>query len=446
MRALILGAGTAGRQLARLLCESGHDVVLMDLNRDALEDAEERLDILTLQGDASSPRDLYEARINRVDLLVAVTNRDEVNILACVYAKAAGAEATVARVTNPDYLETHGELDLKALGVDLVVNQQDVCARELANVLTLPGTFEVLDLLDGRAQVVGVKVGMDNLLIRTTLREIPERELLDRIRFIAILRGPDPLVPSGNTQIRIGDELYFAGTPEDNRAFLKWATPDLTQFPKVVIGGGGELGLSLALKLEEARLKTVVVESDPHRAEHCSTALTSAMVIEGDALDPETLQEAGVEGAAFVASTGSDEANIMNCLLAEKQGAVFTAAQITKSSYLSLIDTLSLLDRTASPYRAMTNAVLQFVRGRSVRLATLMHHLPGELLETVLSPSSPLNGKRIRDGAHPKDTIIVTVEREGRILTPTGDLQLRAGDRTVWFASGKGAHKVARLT
>lgn len=435
MRALIIGAGKAGWHLAETLCKEGHDVVVVDNNVQALSDLESQLDVLTAVGHGADPALLEEVDIGKCDLVVAFTNQDEVNIFACAYAKSAGVPNRVARLDNPALVSPTSRLRLDEIGVDLAVSRYSTIASELHNILRLPGTLEVVDLLDDMIQVVGFRVSLDSPLTRAPLQTVAEPEMLGRVRVIAVKRGDALIVPRGDTQLLIGDDVYAACEPDYTPTLLNWACPERISFQKIIIAGGGTLGRTLAKLLEPSSVQVVVIEERKDRAEQCATVLQKALVIHGNALEEENLKNAGiVPGTAFVAATGTDENNIINCLLAEKLNANFTLAQITKAEYVSIINSQSLLDRAVSPYVAMSNAVLHFIRGQYVKSATVLHGLPGELLEVILTGGNKWTGHMIKELKIPKGTMIAAVQREGRVLIPTGNLLLLAEDRLLMFA------------
>lgn len=446
MRILIVGAGNAGRHLAAKLSEERHDIVIVDRDEAALNEVASQLDIQTVPGEGSSPRVLEKAGLAKTDLLVAVTDKDEVNILACAFAQAAGVPHKVARVSNPDFIHSNSTFDLRKMGIDLVISQKEECADEIFTVLRMPGTIEAVDMLDGRVLAVGVKVHMDSPLVLQTLKNFPRPELLQHIRFIGLMRGDELLIPKGDTQLMIGDDIYFCGDPAIVTEFLAWACPEHEKFEKIIIAGGGDLGLQLALRLDKTGTPIVLIERNAERAEACSLQLDRALVIKGDALDQETLENAGViNGSAFVAATGSDENNIMICLLAEKAGATFTLAQVTKPEYVPIIGSLSLLDRAVSSHMSMINAILHFVRGKNVKAAALLHKLPGELLDVALAPGHRWVDKPVRSLRIPNGVLIATILRGNDILPPTGDQVLREGDHLVLFAVPEAVGKVEGL-
>lgn len=446
MRILIIGAGNAGRHLAAKLSEERHDIVMVDNNDNALQEIAALYDIQTVHGEGCSPRVLEEAGLGKADLVVAVTDRDEVNILACAYAQAAGVPHKVARVSNPDFIHSDSRFDLRRMGIDLVISQKEECAQEIFTVLRMPGTLEAVDMLEERVLAVGIKVHMDSPLVLQNLKTFSHPDMLQKVRLIALLRGDELLVPRGDTQLMIGDDIYFVGEPEAVHDFLEWACPEHERFEKVIVAGGGDLGLQLALLLEKSGMPVVLIEHNAERAEECSKRLNKVLVMRGDALEQETLENAGVvHGSAFVAVTGSDENNIMICLLAEKAGSTFTLAQVTRPEYVPIISSLSLLDRAVSAHMSMINAILHFVRGKNVKAAALLHRLPGELLDVVVPAGSSWCTKPIKNQRIPNGLMIATVLRHDRIIAATGELVLQAGDRLVIFALPEAVAKVEAL-
>jgi len=446
MRIVIIGAGNAGKNLAERLSNEQHDIVIVDRDSEKLAAVQSQVDIQTIEGEGTDPLTLEEAGIRKADMLVAVTNRDEVNILACALANLVGVPMKVARVSSCRPYNAENGYDLKRLGIDLLVSQKEECADEIFTILRMPGTIEAVDMLNQRALVVGIRAHMDSPIILQPLKQFPKPELIERIRFIAIMRGEKVMIPSGDTHIMIGDDVYLVGTADDVMSFLEWASPEHTAFSKIVIAGGGDLGLELAKRLDRINVKVTLIEKNLLRAEWCSEQLNRATVLHGDSLSQETLANADiVKDTAFVATTGDDETNIMICLLGEKSGATFTVAQVAKPDYVPIISSLSLLDRAVSSHVSMINAILHFVRGKNVRAAAMLHRLPGEMLEVMLTAYTPWTGKSIRELKIPDGILIATVLREDILLPATGDLLLKSGDRLVLYALPKAITKVESL-
>ncbi|MBN2703523.1 MAG: Trk system potassium transporter TrkA [Pontiellaceae bacterium] len=442
MRIVILGAGNAGRQLAQRLCEEKHSVVMVDVDAEALAQAEAGLDVLTLCGQGTNPAVLEEAQVHKSDLLIAVTDNDEVNVLACLMANAAGVKGKIARVTNPDFLNGSTHYNLHGMGIDLVINQKQECAREVYNMLQIPGALEAFDLFAGKVMVAGFRVTSASPLLDRTPAECDRLDLIQRVRVIAIRRNDELVIPHGDTLFKKQDLVYLVGQREDITHFFSWVCPDIKPFEKVIIAGGGDLGLMLAQFIEND-VDCVLLEQDEERARYCSAELNKTLILRADALTESALEESGLrDNTAFVALTGDDEGNIMNCLMAQKKGASFTVTQITRTDFIPVVEQLYLVNRVVSPYISTTNAILHWLRSQKVQAASLLHNLPGELLDVMIEEDGKLAGKKICEIKLPSKSIIATVLRKGEVVTATGDLALAPGDQLLIFCHPTAVKKI----
>ncbi len=443
MRVVIIGAGVAGHRLASRLCDEKHDVVVVDRRARILEEISSELDVQTVLGDGISPGVLEEAGVAKAGLVATLTNRDEVNILAAAFAHAAGARYTAARVSNDELSATRHAGSLSTLGIDLVVNEHDECAREVLSVLNLGGAKEIVRMAGGRIQAVGTGVPPGSPLLAGPLKDFPHPDILSNVRLIAVVRNEKLLMPHGDTEFEVKDTIYCVGQPADVQAFLNVVRPYQIAVHKVVIAGGGDVGWRLARHLERTDKQVVVIEENSERAHECSASLEKSMVISGSALDPAVLDEIGItHHTAIVASTGNDENNIIACLLAKKLGAALGVAVISKPEYVSIINEAGLLDRAVSPYYATMNAFLRFVRGASILAITLLQGVPGELLEVRVSGGSRWVGKALRTARLPKQAIVAAIVRGEAASIGTGDTVLQEGDQVIVFAPLGAASKL----
>lgn len=443
MRILIVGTGEAGQYLARMLCALQHDVVLIDEQAQPLEAAEAQLDVLTVRGNGAHPDVLARADVQKADMVLAVTNSDEVNLLACAYARAYGVSFKVARVSNSVYSTFRNPLDIRTIGPDHVICHKEETARAMAGILSRPGAREVFGLFDGRLQAIGVPVSKSSPLIGCSLKDCPDESRLSSLRFVALMRDGKLIIPRGDTTVQVHDELYAVLKPDEADQFMDWACPDRPVLTRVIIAGGGDIGFHLAQLLESQEMDVVMIEEDADRADVCSGLLQRSLVLHGSCLDKETLNEAGLGNqSALVACSGDDENNIITCLLAEKMGVAFTLARVSNLEYVPVIDGLSLVNRIVSPQQAMVNAVLHYVRGRNVKAARLFHKLPGELLEVVIPEKSHLAGKKIRSVKIPRETIIAAILRGEDVVVPTGEVELLVGDDLVLYTTSQDMKKL----
>lgn len=430
--------------LASRLCQEQHDVVLIDRDPVALEQVEAQMDLLTIQGDAADPSILDLAGISRTDLVVALTDKESVNILACSLAHISGVPRKVARVSNKAYTGPAGHFDLRELGIDLIVNQQHECAKELFNILRIPGTQEAVELLEGRVLCVGVQIPTDCPLLAGPLKESPYTEILSTIRFVAYMRNGKLKIPRGDTAFMIGDIVYLVGDPDRIRSFVKFLLPSEGGFSRVIIAGGGQLGLQLARRLEkDSSLTVTLLESDAERADYCSEELESTLILHGSSLDQEIMAEVGINGqTAFVAATGDDENNIMSCLVSDKLGAHFTISRVDKTTYQPIIYSLSLVDRVVSPHSSLINSIYHFVRGSSVMGDRILQKIPGEVVDFLIEEDHQWQGKKVIDIKLPRGCLLSMVLRESQLMVATGELLVQTGDRILLYGLPKAIRRL----
>ncbi len=435
MIVVIIGAGVAGQRLASKLCEEKHDVVVIDHRAHPLEEIASELDVQTVLGSGISPQTLEEAGVAQAGLVATVTSRDEVNILAAVFAHAAGARYTVARVADDELSAKPNADHLSSLGIDLIINEHDESARAVLSVLNLGGAKEIVTMVEGRIQAVGTDVPPGSPLLAGPLKDFPRPDILSAVRLIAVMRKERLLMPHGDMRFEAKDTIYCVGQPANVRAFLDVVRPNQIVIHKVIVAGGGDVGWRLARHLERTDKQVIVIEENNERAHECSASLKKSVVVSGNALHRAVLDEIGItHHTAIVASTGNDENNIIACLLAQKLGAAFGVALISEPEYVSIINEAGLLDRAVSPYIATMNAILRFVRGTSIRAITLLQNVPGELLEVHVSGGSRLVGKALKDAHLPRRAVVAAVVRGEVADIGTGNTVLQEGDRLIVFA------------
>ncbi len=441
MRIIILGAGQVGRTAAyHLSREESNDVTVVDTNDDMLRDLQDRLDIRTVIGNAASPRVLEAAGIAGTDILVALTNSDEVNMLACHIAWTLyRTPKKIARVRSADFTEREKLFGENALSVDVWISPEQLVTEYVARLIRYPGALQVLDFADGRVRLVGIRALSGGPLVGQALRTLREHIPTADARVAAIYRAGRSIQPEGTTVIEDGDEVFFLAARKDIRVVMKEMRREEAPVRRVVIAGGGNIGFRLASELEYKN-QVKLIERDPRRARRVSELLNSTTVLLGDAADERLLLEENIDGAdVFAAMTNSEEANILSAMLAKRLGAHKVMALINKPSYAELIESGSI-DVAISPQTVTIGSLLAHVRRGDVVRVHSLRRGAAEALEVVVhgdADSSKVIGRRIEDIVLPRGTTLGAVVRGEDVIIAHHDTTVQPDDHLILFLTDR---------
>ena len=420
MRIVIAGAGEVGYNLAKVLCEH-HDVYVIDTDEDKVENMK-NLNVSAIRGNSASVDVLKSVEIEKADVFLAVTGNDEVNMLSGLLAKKFGAKKVVVRVSNPDYVDRPIVRD-HMLGFDLVVCPQLALANEVANLLMIPGAVDFITLSGGEANVVEIKVGES-----IAGRKVSDLSLPKNVLIVAILRNGDVIIPRGDTTIRLGDVLVVLGKIDE---IAKVQAFGQTLVKNVTIFGGGTVGEYIARTLETGKFRLTLVDSNMDRCEILSESLRKTKVFCGDATDVEFLEEIEVgKSDVVIATTESDERNLMISLLCKSMGAKKAIAKVEKGDYIKIFEMVGV-DYAVSPRRVTFLEVMKYLRLVDIRsIAEIKQRIA--VLEFIVKN---IDKVKIADLKLPDCAIVGGVIREGDFLIPRGDTVIRKGDRVLVFAT-----------
>ena len=449
MRILIVGAGQAGYFLSERLSAEGHEVTLVDRSDENLRRAEDRLNVLGIAGNGASAETLEQAGINETDIFIAVTDLDEVNILACLLAREYDVDTRIARVKSIDYTGEGAILSKEKLGIDLLINPNDAVADEIVKIAGQTGTFDVAEFVEGQIQFLGYRIEENSPLCNLTLKELGEIRGIYRFVVTAITRNGKTLIPRGDDIIQAGDSIFIFAHTKDLPAIqymLKQEPEEKKQGrQRVFILGGGHIGLHIARELEERKMDVRLIDRDHELCEKLSAKLNRGMVIHADGTDIQTLIDEGIEQAdIFVAATDSDETNIISSLLARQHGADRTLTLINSPGMLSLAPTLGI-DACISSRIAAASAILKYVRRGDIVSVTAIEGSNAEALEIEIKKDSEILGTPLRELVFPDNAIIGAIVRGENYQIPDGESTLEAGDRVVVFALPEALSKVERF-
>ena len=441
MKIIILGAGQVGRTAAyHLSREEANDVTVIDQNEEILRDLQDRLDIRTVNGNASSPKILEAAGIASTDILVALTNSDEVNMLACQIAWTVyRTPKKIARVRSADYTEREGLFGENGVAVDVWISPEQLVTEYIARLIRYPGALQVLDFADGRVRLVGIRALQGGPLVGQELRTLREHIPSADARVAAIYRAGKSVKPEGTTVVEHGDEVFFLAARENIRTVMKELRREEAPARRVVIAGGGNVGFRLASELEDKN-QVKLIERDSKRARRVSEQLKSTTVLLGDAADEELLLEENIDSVdVFAALTNSEEANILSAMLAKRLGAHKVMALINKPSYAELIESGSI-DVAISPQTITIGSLLAHVRRGDVVRVHSLRRGAAEALEVVVhgdADSSKVIGRRIEDIQLPEGTTLGAVVRGEDVIIAHHDTTVQPDDHLILFLTDR---------
>ena len=451
MKAIIIGAGEVGFNIAkRLTAEKHNDVVLIDESNNACQRVQEQLDLLTLEGSGASPPLLKKAGIEDAELLIAVTNCDEINILACLIASRYGVATKIARVSSPDYCASEHSLAPEDFGIDLLVNPEQLCAQEFFQLLNTPEAREIVEFEDGKVRLVAFRVKGPNPLQSKPMAQLGDEGQVSGLRFTAIKRkNGNTIVPKGTDYILAGDEVFAIGSREAIGHLLELSGVSLNQkLNRVIIAGSGQIGIYLAQTLEAYGTHVKIIEPDLKLAEVASTILKRTTVLHGDYLQPGFLEQAGIAGVdGFVSVTGDDENDILACVTAKQYGAVRVLALVQNPRYLPILAEIPALDAIVSRHLTAVGNILRLVRRGDIVSVASLREIDAEVIELVAGVNSRIVHKEIISfrNKFPEDALIGAIVRRDRVIVPTGNCVIQPGDKVIVFSMPEAISSVEKF-
>ena len=440
MKIIILGAGQVGGTLAEHLASEANDITVVDTDGERLRDLGDRLDIRTVQGRGSLPTVLRQAGADDADMLVAVTNSDETNMVACQVAYSLFHTPTkIARVRESSYLTREELFDNDHIPVDVLISPEQVVTNYIKRLIEHPGSLQVIDFAEGKAQLVAVKAYYGGPLVGQQLRQIRAHMPNVDTRVAAIFRRDRPITPRGDTVIEADDEVFFIAAKKDIRAVMGELRRIDETNKRIVIAGGGQIGERLAEAIE-SRYQVKIIEMNPARCRYLSDTLDSTVVLQGSASDRDLLLEEKIADAdIFLALTNDDEANIMSSLLAKRLGAKKVMTIINNPAYVDLIQGGDI-DIAISPRLATIGTLLAHVRRGDIVSVHSLRRGAAEAIEAIAhgdAKSSKVIGKAIENIALPPGATIGAIIRDEEVLIAHDDTVIEAGDHVILFLVDK---------
>ncbi|MEM6639026.1 MAG: Trk system potassium transporter TrkA [Pseudomonadota bacterium] len=441
MNIIILGAGQVGSTVASSLAkESSNEVTIIDLDPAVLRDLQDRLDIRTIVGHASHPDVLASAGADDADIIIALTDSDETNMVACQIAYTLYHTPTkIARIRSTDYLRAEALFSQDALPVDVIVSPENLVVSYIERLIKFPGALQVLEFADGRIRLVGLRAHKGGLLVGEALSTLPSHLPGVDTRVAAIYRDGAPVEPEGDTVIEEGDEVFFIAARKNIRAVMSEMRKLENPVRRIVIAGGGNVGLKLAKTLERTN-QVKIIERNRKRARLISEELEKTVVLHGDAADEELLLEENIDRMdVFCAVTNAEEANILSAMLAKRLGARKVMSLINRPSYAELVEA-GEIDIALSPQQITLGSLLAHVRRGDVVKVHTLRRGAAEALEAIAHGdinTSKVVGRAIEDIDLPPGTTISAIVRGKKAIIAHHDTVVEADDHVILFLTDR---------
>ncbi len=443
---MIVGAGEVGYHIASRLALENKEVVVVDKDAQAIRRVADDMDVQTINGSGSSPTVLKEAGIREAEILLAVTNSDETNLVACLVANMLSPSTKkLARLRGADFDDYYDAFREQAPHIETVINPEIEVVKTIIRLMRVPGAVDVGEFADGRIKFVGVNLGADSRLSGARLIELPDIIGNRSLLIAAVVREEEVIIPRGNDRLLAGDLIYFIS--EDQHLLETLSIFDMHAEPvrRVLIIGGGRIGYRLAVQLEEQSIYCKIIDKRAERCAALAERLNKSVVLHGDGSDQSLLNEENVGDMDVVVTlTNDEETNILSSLLSRRLGVRKTITKISKFSYFPLMTTIGL-EQVVSPRLSAINTILQHIRRGKVLSAISLKGEQAEALEVVALETSEIVAKPLKRVAFPKGAIVAGIIRKDRIIIPTGESIIEPGDRIIIFAQRRAVDGIEKI-
>lgn len=444
MKVIIAGIGATGMHLAKMLSGEDHDLVLIDPEADKLRQAESHLDLLTLKGSSSYMSILREAGVKKADLLIAVTNNDDVNILTCILAKKLGVKTVVARINDPEYFDSIEEAIYENLGIDRLIYPDRIAAGEIVKLLKQSAVTETYEFSNGKLVLFLIKIEKNAPIINKSLFEISRGDDSMDFRAVAIRRGSDTIIPTGKDEIFPDDQVYVITKPESINKLIKYTGHKEIHIDKIMIVGGSKIGKRAAYELEK-HFNIKLIDENRQKCNELVEFLSKTLVIHSDCKDIEALEDEGIRKMdAFVAVTDNAETNIFACLMAKKMGVKKTIALVDNIELIEMSHNVGI-DAIINKKLIAASYIYSFTLDAEVAELKFLSGVDADVLEFVVKKGSKVTIKKIRDLKFPKGSIIGGIVRNDISFIATGDTNIIENDHVVVFSLPHVIHKVEKF-
>jgi len=446
LKIIILGAGEVGFHIASRLASENKEVVVIDKDEEALKRVSDAIDVQILKGSGSSPNILIEAGLEDANIFLAVTDSDQVNLVACLFADYIVPETKkIARLRDTDYTKFNKYLKNNTPHIDTIINPDVEAVKTIERFINIPDAVDIGEFGDGKIKLIGIRLDSDCSVCGTSLINLPTIEDNSKLLIAAIIRNGKLIIPGGKDTLEQGDLVYFVCKEKSLYSALKIFNKFKKHVKRILIVGGGRVGYKIAKRLEKTSIHTRLIEKNSNQCDYLSEKLNKTIVLHGDGREHDLMLEENVKDMDLVLSlTGDEETNILVSLLAKRSGAGKTITRISKFSYFPLVEAIGI-EHIVSPRLSAVNSILQHIRQENVLSAISIKGEQAEVLEAVVHETSDVVGKPLQKLSFPKGALIVGIKREDDVIIPTGSSVITPGDRIIIFTVRDAVSKVEKI-
>lgn len=448
MRITIIGAGEIGYELASTLSSEKHDVIVLDRDKDRLTKVSESLDVLPVEGNATSVKDLVKAQVGDADILISVTSIDEVNMISGMIGKRLGAKMVIARIRSDELTDKNSPLSPSDLGIDVMIHPELSAAQEIAQLLKRSSASDVINLANGKMQLIGIRLEKNSPLVGQSMNKYASNYPDLIFRVVAIVRRGRTIIPDGSVTIQSYDQIFVLAATSDINAIIKTTGKKETVLNSVMIAGGSELGAMLARILCEDKTKNwsiKLIEPNYEKAEELAIEMKEVMVLHGNPTDPDLLVTEGInEMDAFIAVTDDEESNIISCLMAKHLEVKKTVSLVSKPDFIPMAQTIGL-DAIINKKASASNEIHRFVRKGNVVSVAELRGIKAEVIELEAKEGSEITKKPIKKLKLPGGCVVGAILCDQQVEIVIGATQIKAKDRVIVFCLPSAIDKVTGL-
>ncbi|MDR2894425.1 MAG: Trk system potassium transporter TrkA, partial [Alistipes sp.] len=419
MKIVIVGAGEVGSHLARMLSGSGHDITVADRDAKGLEAISEVSDVVTIEGDPATFATLKRASVRKADLVIAVHQEENINILSAMLAKQLGAKKAIARIDNNEYLESSNKEVFLGMGIDYLFYPEKTAAEEVINLLGHTCSTEYMDFSGGRMSLVVFRPSVSSPLVGRTMVEIAPDPAMFNYRIVAIARGGETIIPHGDDRVTVGDTLYVVTPAEYACEVQDLSGHKAFDIRSMMILGGSRIGVQIASALQE-HIDVKLVEYNPDEAYRLAELLDKTLIINADGRNIDAMMEEGINRMdAFVAVTSRAETNILTAMLAKKLGVKKVIAEVENLNYIALAESIGI-DNVINKKILTASNIYRFTMNTDVQAVKILSGTNAEVMEFIVKPGSPATVAPIREICFPAEATIGGIVRGGDVVVAVG--------------------------